>query len=250
MGVVIIGLSVIIRKQWARPARKDLLYFALLGFLGISFHQWLQSTGLLTAQATTTAWIVATTPIFMAVLGWVVLKERLNWIQVGGIGIAACGVLLVVTKGNLLSISLGKFGTPGDFLILISALNWAVFSAFSRRGLQEYPAARMMFFVMAFGWLFVSILFFTSDGLSQIANLTRQGWTGILFLGVLCSGVAYIFWYDALQVLPVAQTGAFVYLEPFITVIVAAIVLDEQLIAASLFGGAAILLGVWLVNRN
>ncbi len=250
VGVVIIGLSVMIRKQWAMPARKDMLYFALLGFLGISFHQWLQSTGLLTAQATTTAWIVATTPIFMALLGWVVLRERLNWLQVGGIGIAACGVLLVVTKGNLLSIGLGNFGTPGDFLILISAVNWAVFSALSRRGLLKYPATRMMFFVMAFGWLFVSILFFTSDSLSQIANLTRQGWAGILFLGVLCSGVAYIFWYDALQVLPVAQTGAFVYLEPFITVIVAAIVLDEQLIAASLFGGAAILLGVWLVNRN
>jgi len=250
MGVVIIGLSVMIRKQWAMPAKSDMLYFALLGFLGISFHQWLQSTGLLTAQATTTAWIVATTPIFMAFLGWVVLKERLNWLQVGGIGIAACGVLLVVTKGNLLSSGLGNFGTPGDFLILISAMNWAVFSALSRRGLLKYPATRMMFFVMAFGWLFVSILFFTSDSLSQIANLTRQGWAGILFLGVLCSGVAYIFWYDALQVLPVAQTGAFVYLEPFITVIVAAIVLDEQLIAASLFGGAAILLGVWLVNRH
>jgi len=250
MGVVIIGFSVMIRKQWAMPARKDLLYFALLGFLGISFHQWLQSTGLLTAQATTTAWIVATTPIFMAVLGWIVLKERLNWIQVGGIGIAAGGVLLVVTKANLLSISLGNFGTPGDFLILISALNWAVFSALSRRGLLKYPATRMMFFVMAIGWLFVSILFFASDSLSQIANLTRQGWAGILFLGVLCSGVAYIFWYDALQVLPVAQTGAFVYLEPFITVVVAAIVLDERLIAASLLGGAAILLGVWLVNRN
>jgi len=250
MGVVIIGLSVMIRRQWAIPARKDLLYFALLGFLGISFHQWLQSTGLLTAQATTTAWIVATTPIFMALLGWILLKERLNWIQVGGIAIAACGVLLVVMKGDLPSITRGNLGTPGDFLILISAVNWAVFSALSRRGLQKYPATRMMFFVMAFGWLFVSILFFTSDGLSQIANLTRQGWAGILFLGVLCSGVAYIFWYDALQVLPVAQTGAFVYLEPFVTVIVAAIVLDERLIAASLLGGAAILLGVWLVNRN
>lgn len=250
MGVVIIGLSVMIRKQWAIPARKDLLYFALLGFLGISFHQWLQSTGLLTAQATTTAWIVATTPIFMAVLGWVVLKERLNWIQVGGIALAACGVLVVVTSGDILSISVGNFGSPGDFLILISAVNWAVFSALSRRGLQKYPATRMMFFVMAFGWFFVSILFFADDSLSQIANLTRQGWAGILFLGVLCSGVAYIFWYDALQVLPVAKTGAFVYLEPFITVVVAAIVLDEQLIAASLFGGAAILLGVWLVNRN
>lgn len=250
IGVLIIGLAVGMRRQWALPARADLLYFAVLGFLGICFHQWLQSTGLLTAQATTTAWIVATTPIFMALLGWAVLKERLNWIQAGGIFLAALGVLLVVTQGDLSSISVGQFGTPGDILILVSAVNWAIFSVLSRRGLQIYPATRMMFFVMVFGWLFVSLLFFTSGGPGQISNLTIQGWTGILFLGILCSGVAYIFWYDALQVLPVAQTGAFVYLEPFVTVVVAAIVLGEALIAASLLGGAAILVGVWLVTRN
>lgn len=250
IGVFIIGISVSMRRQWALPAPNDFGYFALLGFLGISFHQWLQSTGLLTAQATTTAWIVATTPIFMALLGWVVLKEGLGWVQVGGILTAGLGVLLVVSQGKFSSISLGNFGTPGDILILISALNWAVFSTLSRRGLLKYPAARMMFYVMAFGWLFVSILFFTGGGLDQVINLTRQGWSAILFLGVMCSGVAYIFWYDALQVLPVAQTGAFVYIEPFVTVVVAAVVLGEQLIGASLIGGAAILVGVWLVNRE
>lgn len=250
IGVFIIGLSVSMRRQWASPAKNDLAYFALLGFLGISFHQWLQSTGLLTAQATTTAWIVATTPIFMALLGWVVLKERLSWVQIGGILTAVLGVLLVVSKGNLSSISIGNFGTPGDFLILISALNWAVFSTFSRRGLLKFPATRMMFFVMAFGWLFVSILFFVEGGLGLVANLSQKGWSAILFLGILCSGVAYIFWYDALQVLPVAQTGAFVYIEPFVTIVVAALVLGEEIIAAALIGGAAILLGVWLVNRN
>lgn len=250
MGICIIGLSVSFRKQWALPARNDFAYFALLGFLGISFHQWLQSTGLLTAQATTTAWIVATTPIFMALLGWVVLKERLRWVQVGGILTAALGVLLVVSQGDLSSISIGNFGTPGDFLILISALNWAVFSTLSRRGLIRYPATRMMFYVMAFGWLFVSIPFFAGGGLGQVNNLTVQGWSAIFFLGIFCSGIAYIFWYDALQVLPVAQTGAFVYIEPFVTVVVAAIVLEEQLIAAAMVGGAAILVGVWLVNRN
>jgi drug/metabolite transporter (DMT)-like permease len=77
---------------------------------------------------------------------------------------------------------------------------------------------------MAFAWLFVSILFLHERRLSQIANLTRKGWAGILSWGA-GSGIAYIFWYDALQVLSVAQTGAFVYLELFITVIVAAIVL-------------------------
>ena len=249
MGVVILGLTVALKKQFALPHGKDWGYFALLGFLGITFHQWLQSTGLLTAQATTTAWIVATTPVFMALLGLILLRENLVLYQVAGIFLATFGVLLVVTKGNLAVLTTGSFGTQGDFLVLISALNWAVFSTLSRSGLQKHPATRMMFFVMGFGWLFTSILFFTTSGLEQISSIPWDGWVAILFLGILCSGIAYIFWYDALQDLPVAQTGAFLYLEPIVTVIIASIVLAEPLLLASAVGGITILVGIWLVNR-
>lgn len=249
MGVCILGLAVVLKKQFAFPHEKDWGYFALLGFLGITFHQWLQSTGLLTAQATTTAWIVATTPVFMALLGLFILRENLVLYQVAGIFLATFGVLLVVTKGDLSMLTTGNFGTQGDFLVLISALNWAVFSTLSRSGLQKHPATRMMFFVMGFGWLFTSILFFTTSGFWQISSIPWDGWVAILFLGILCSGIAYIFWYDALKDLPVAQTGAFLYLEPIVTIIVASIVLAEPLLLASAIGGITILVGVWLVNR-
>jgi drug/metabolite transporter (DMT)-like permease len=249
IGVVILGLATILRRQFALPDRGEVGYFVLLGFLGITFHQWLQSTGLITAQATTTAWIVATTPIFMALLGWLVLAEKLSWRQGAGIAVAVLGVLVVVSKGDLAALTGGHFGTQGDFLVMLSAPNWAVFSILSRRGLKRYPATRMMFFVMAFGWLFSSLLFIARGGIGQLTKLSTDGWLGVGFLGVFCSGLAYIFWYDALKALPAAQAGAFVYLEPFVTVIVAALILGEPLMGASLLGGAAILLGVWIVNR-
>ena len=249
MGVCILGLATAISKQLALPQGKDWGYFAVLGFLGITLHQWLQSTGLVTAQATTSAWLVATIPVFMAILGFIVLRERLAMYQVAGIVLAAIGVLVVITKGDLSALANGKVGTSGDFLVLLSAPNWAIFSTLSRAGLQKHPATRMMFFVMSFGWLFTSILFFTTSGFRQIPVIPWNGWVAILFLGVICSGIAYIFWYDALQVLPVAQTGAFLYLEPVVTVIVAAIVLKEALLWATLIGGITILVGVWLVNR-
>jgi drug/metabolite transporter (DMT)-like permease len=250
MGVFILGLGVAARHQIGLPHWKDLAYFALLGFLGITFHQWLQSTGLQTAQATTSAWIVATTPIFMALLGWLVLKERLRWWQAMGIGLAASGVLLVVSQGNLAALASGHFGSVGDFLILISAPNWAIFSVLSRRGLRQFPATLMMFYVMGFGWLFTSVLFFAGPGLAEVQQLTLPGWLGVGFLGVFCSGLGYIFWYDALKALPTAQAGAFVYLEPFVTVVVAAVVLNEPLLLSSMVGGGIILLGVWLVQRT
>ncbi len=250
MGVVVLGAAVVARRQHARVPRGELGYFALLGLLGITFHQWLQSNGLVTAQATTTAWIITTIPVFMALLGWALLKERLRWDQVAGIGLAAVGVLVVVAGGDLASLRRGSFGTPGDLLVLISALNWAVFSALSKRGLQRHPATLMTFYVMAFGWLFNSALLLAGPGLGELGRLSGNGWLAMVFLGVACSGLAYIWWYDALQVIPAAELGVFLYVEPLVAVGVAAVVLGEAMTLLAFAGGAVILVGVWLVNRR
>jgi len=249
MGVVILGMAVAWRREFKVPHRSEWGYFALLGFLGITFHQWLQSNGLQTSEASTTAWIVATTPVFMALLGWLILKEKLSGLKVFGIGLAFAGVLVVVSDGNLASVALGKLGAPGDVLILISSVNWAVFSALSRRGLKTYSASLMIFLVMSFGLLFTTVLFISGGHYAELSALTFNGWLGMIFLGVLCSGLAYIAWYDALQVLSTAGTGVFLYIEPLIAMVVAFFVLSEPITVASLAGGAVILLGVWLVNK-
>ena len=250
MGVIVLGIAVVLRKQLALPNKNEWGYLALLGFLGITFHQWLQSNGLQTSEASTTAWIVATTPVFMALLGWVMLKEGLSPPKIFGIGLAALGVLLVVTDGNIASISFGRFGAPGDILILISAFNWALFSALSRRGLRTYSASLMIFYVMMFGWFFTSLLFAGGKNYLEIPDLSFNGWIGVAFLGIFCSGLAYIAWYDALQALSTAATGVFLYIEPLVAVIVAFFILGEAITAASLTGGAVILFGVWMVNKN
>lgn len=251
MGVVILGATVVLRKQFAWPEKSEWLYFALLGFIGVTFHQWLQATGLQTAKATTTAWIVATTPVFIAILGWFALKEKLGWIQIGGIVLAAFGVLLIVSKGNIPALFAGQEGTFGDVLIFISALNWAVYTILSRRELARHPAARMMFFVMLLGWLFTNIwIFGFGPGLSEISQLTSSGWGAVLILGIFGSGLAYIAYYDALQALPASQLGAFLNIEPLVTALLAAVMIGENITIISLVGGAIIIFGVWLVNKK
>jgi drug/metabolite transporter (DMT)-like permease len=251
MGVVILGAAVFLRRQFAWPEKSEWAYLALLGFLGVTFHQWLQATGLQTAKATTTAWIVATTPVFIAILGWLALKEKLNWVQTSGIAVAAFGVLLIVSKGNFSAIFTGEAGTFGDLLIFISALNWAVYTILSRRELARHPAARMMFYVMLLGWLFTNIwIFGFGPGLSEIGQLTSRGWSAILVLGIFGSGLAYIAFYDALQALPASRLGVFFNIEPLVTALVASVMIGEALTLISLVGGAIIIFGVWLVNRK
>ena len=249
IGIIILGIAALTRRQLSVPKKQEWSYFALLGFLGITFHQWLQSTGLVTVQASTTAWVVATSPVFIALLSWLFLHEKLDWLQIGGIILAAAGVMLVVSKGNVESIFSGHFVTTGDLLIMISAPNWAIFTILSSRGLKKYPPTQMMFFVMLIGWMFSSILFLFGGGFQDLQHITQTSLAGIGFLGIFCSGLAYIAWYDGLQALPATQVGAFLYIEPLVAVLVAWAILDEQIILLSLVGGIVILLGVRLVQK-
>ncbi len=251
IGAVVLGIATARRGQMKWLRSKDLGLFALLGFLGIGFHQWLQATGLLTAQATTAAWIVTATPIWTAMLGRLLLGERLGWGRVAGIAVAAFGVLLVLARGSLGPLLGGTFFTQGDLLMLLSSPNWAIVTVLTRRALGEHPAARLTFWVMTLGWLMTAIwLFAVGPGFSEIPQLSASGWGAILFLGVGCSGLAYIGWYDALAVLPAARVSAFLYLEPPIAMMLAALLGQEPWSLAPLFGGTVIVLGVVMVNRR
>jgi drug/metabolite transporter (DMT)-like permease len=249
IGLLILGWFAWRKGELAIPTWKDGLEFAFLGFMGIALHQWLQSSGLVTSEASTTAWIVSTSPVFMAVLGWIFLKEHLGVIGTVGIVLATLGVPLVISKGSLVGIFGGSFGQPGDILILISAINWAIFSVMARPALQRHSAIKVTFYILLFGWLFTSLQFLSGRHWHEFSQLTTTGWSAIAFLGIFCSALAYIFYNDGLQSLPASQVGAFLYLEPLVATLVAAVVLSEQIVLATVAGGALILLGVWQVSR-
>ena len=83
-----------------------------------------------------------------------------------------------------------------------------------------------------------------------MGKLSPDGWLSIIYLGVFCSALAYIFYNDGLKLLPISQVGAFLYLQPLVATLLAALLLSEEIMFATLAGGGLILLGVWLVNRN
>ena len=102
---------------------------------------------------------------------------------------------------------------------------------------------------MTFGWLFTSLAFLAGKNYLEVPHLSLNGWIGITFLGVICSGLAYIAWYDGLQALSTAETGVFLYIEPLVAVVVAFFILGEAITWASIAGGGIILFGVWVVNQ-
>jgi drug/metabolite transporter (DMT)-like permease len=249
IGVLALAAAVAWRGAFFVPNRRDLLRFAAIGALGITAHQQLQITGLVTAHASTTGWIITATPLTMALVAWVVLGEKPGWRQAVGILLGTTGVLLVVSRGEWSALAAGSFGTFGDLLVSLSTVTWALFSVYSRQVLQRHEPAPMMLYVMGTGWLLGAVPWALSGGLSEVSQFTTAGWTALVFLGIACSGLAYIYWYDALRVLPTARVGSLLYLEPLVTVGVAWWLLGEPFNVASLAGGLVILAGVRCATR-
>lgn len=188
-------------------------------------------------------------PVFIALLGALFLGERMGRRRIVGLVLAAAGVLLVVTRGDPKRLWMTDPGSFGDLLVLLSALNWAVFTVVSRGFLSRHRPAPMMFRVMASGWLMTTVFFLVSGAWSPIAGLDAGGWAAVLFLGVFCSGLAYVFWYDALKSLPASRAGVLMYLNPASATVVAVAGLGEPLSVSVVTGALLITLGVWQVNR-
>ena len=77
-----------------------------------------------------------------------------------------------------------------------------------------------------------------------------MNWVNLFFLGVLASALSFIAWSRACAVLGVVRTTICLYLEPIIGVGFAAIFLGERPAVMCTFGGAIIILGVFVANRR
>ncbi|HRP91961.1 MAG: DMT family transporter [Ignavibacteriaceae bacterium] len=222
-------------------------YIFILALIAV-FHLWIQVTGMKFTTASNTGWIIGTAPIFMAVLGLIFFKEKLNTLKVIGILIATFGLLLLVGKGNITNIDLIK--NKGDLLVLSSAFTWGIYSMVNKKISLNYSP--LMTILYLFIMMAIIIVPFTINAITikSVINLSSIGWIAILFLGLLCSGVAYVIWSYALREMESAKVGAYLYFEPFVTVVAAWVFLREDITLLMILSGLIITAGVFLVNKD
>ena len=227
---------------------KDWISIVFLAFVGIAGHNLLQAYGLLYTTAINTGWIIAIQPIFITLSARLFLGEKVTWRRVAGILLGFSGIFLIISKG-LFSLSVFRVGsTFGDLLVLCSALTWATFTVGGRGFLSRFSPLAAIAPIMGVGCL-ITFLFNSLRGeWSFILHLSLSAWLGILFLGVFCSGLAYFFWYSALEKKDSSLIGMYLYLEPFVTLIGASIFLRERIRWITLLGGGMTLFGVYLAT--
>lgn len=247
LAIVLLSGIAVYRKSKFRYSVKNHLYILLLAVIAV-IHLWIQVTGLKYTSASNTGWIIGTTPVFMSIIGFIFFGEKVNTGKLAGIVLAFLGLLLLISNGNLSQI--GLISNKGDFLVLASAFTWSVYSAVNKKISLNYSPFYTVLSLFIMMLLIIAPFTVNTQMMESVAVMSYKSWISILFLGIFCSGIAYVLWAEALGEMESAKVGSFLYFEPFVTVFTAWALLNESLTIVIILSGLIITAGVLMVNRN
>lgn len=202
---------------------------------------------------------------FTALLGWWILKERLDWVKIVAGALALGGCVLVAEaftpdawQANLAGIAAG----------ILTGLAYAIYSLMGRSASQRrlnpwttllYTFGFASVFLLAANLLPGRFLPGTAATPSELFWLkdSLAGW-GVLFLLAAGPTIGRFGLYNvSLSYLPSSVVNLVATLEPAFTALIAYIFLDKRLTLAQILGSLLILSGVvflrlyegWLANR-
>ena len=220
----------------------------LLASLVMLAHFLVQITGIKYTSATNTGWIIALTPLVVAVLAFLILKERLGRNILIGIAVATIGILFLVSKGRFADFR--WLSSYGDWLVLGSAHTWALYTIITRDISRAHdPVAVTIAVLLPSMILAVGIMLFTSDW-TIFMHLPARAVIALLFLGIFGTALGHWFWQMGVAKVGAAEAAIFLYLEPVATTALAVPYLHESFGVFTAVGAGLVLLGVWYAQRR
>ncbi len=243
LGTGLLVLLLQIRGGPFLPSRRDMGACILLGLV-LGVHLLIQAFGLQYTSAIHTGWIIGFIPVTIALGAHLLGKQRIGGRGWLGIAVGAAGIG-VVTLASSPGFEQARFG---DVLQILSCLTWTVYTLVGVTPIARSGALRVTVFASGVA----SVVVLTAlpwTGLS-VHQMTVEAWLAVVALGLLCSGLAYYLWFQAISEHGPARTGSLLYLEPLVTLAAAVAILGERVTVHVIVGGVGVLAGVWLVARG
>ena len=228
-------------------SRADLRPLCLGGFI-LTAHFLIQIAGLTMTSATNTAWIISVTPLALAILSFVFLRERIGPGGIAGISVATLGIALLVSRGRLAD--LGWLRSSGDWLALTSAFTWAAYTVVTRDLVRRRHPLTVTLGVFLIAAACIAVPLAATADLASLRMLSSRAIAAILYLSILGLVIGQWCWQIGVARLGATRAGLYLYFEPLATLALAVPLLGESFSPAMGVGAAFVLVGVYLGQRD
>ncbi len=236
----IMSLAVFLPRQGGlKWPLKRLLAAFLAGFIGYGISLGLQFVGTHLSTAANAALVTSVSPAFILILGIWLLREKATWSRVVALVLSSVGVVVVI---NPKSVLLGGDLVLGNIALLGAALTWGLYSVLVKKVGSQMTTVAVSFIAFLGGLPLSLPLAAFEIRTAGIGQITPGIIWGVLYLGVISTGLAMYFWNKSLDLLDAGLVSLLFFAQPVVGVGLGATLLGEELnlgfwIGAVLIGG-------------
>ena len=223
--------------------------FLFLGFTGYLLSVGGSYQGLRFTTATNAALLNAASPIAIALLAAIFLREKMSAKMLLGIVISIVGVGVIVARGSWQVITASAYN-PGDLIIVATLFAWGIYTTYGRHLMQVVSPLTATTYAYIAGATYLLIACWLTEWESwQVAETRWDSWLAVAYQSTLGT-FAHFWYYQAVEILGPSRAGVFINLVPVMAIGIAYVFLDEALTLPHLVGGLIVLVGVGVAARR
>ena len=242
---ILIGGLAIFRRDLLRVKRRDVPYFAVMGFVTTTLVYVLYAYAITLAGVSIAAVLQYTAPVFVTIIAWRAFHERLDRAKIAALLLALAGVALIARVYN----PSGAVINPLGLLCGVgTGLCFGLYSIFSKRAVKMYSPWTVTTYNISFGMLFLAL--FQMPATITAVAAAPGAIPFIIAMAVGPTVAAHALYLSGLTHVPASNASIMATWEPATATILAYVILGETLDGPQLLGALAIMLGVILLSRN
>lgn len=245
-GAVVLLLAARLLGRAFPKGAGDLGRLALFSIFGVTINQVCFVEGLHRTTATHSAIINTAIPVMTLVFAVLLGRESFDVRKGASLVLAFTGVLLVVRPDRA---SFGGTTLTGDVLTLVNGTSYAFFLVISKRLISRVDPLAATAVLMLFGALAIGAWGAPAIATFDWGVVTPATWANAAFIVLVPTAGAYFLIYWALARAESSLVALFIYLQPLIAGVLAALFLGERAEWTTLAGALLLFAGVALATR-
>ncbi|HEY9448959.1 MAG TPA: DMT family transporter [Gemmatimonadaceae bacterium] len=234
------------RRAGPSVSRRDMWTLLALGVLGNGIYQLLFAVGVAHTRAGSAAIVLASAPVFIALLGRFLGIERVGLRGYGGVLLSIAGIALVIMGGA--AREGGDATLYGNLIVLVGAFCWALFTVLLEPFTHRVSLVDISALTLVGGAIPLLIVSAPAMLATRWTSVSPLTWAAIAYSGIGSLVIAYLFWYRGVRVIGPTRTAIYSNLQPVIALLVSWMLLSEVPTAWQGVGAATIIAGVILTR--
>lgn len=225
-------------SKW-RITRKQLMILFVLGGVLYTMQSTFYFSALTFIPASLTALLLYLFPVFVAILSFLIQKERLSIQMMLSIIISLLGIILILGSPS------GEIRMMGVILAICAAITYSLYILLGSRITSHLPPILTSGFVALFAMISFFIYGLSTASLSF--DFAPSGWLYALLVALFSTVLSIVTFFAGMKIIGPTKASILSMIEPVVTTVFSTLLFADQLTPLQMLGGSIVLFGAALV---